>query len=111
MAKKLVKLTESDLHRIIKETAERILNESNNGLFDVYSNDSMGNAPVFVYYDNKCYLLPQEMRDMLYELGTRGGRVEFLNELINIQPLEKPMDAYSLKLMGYKRHSFNANAF
>ena len=94
---------------IISETIKRVINESNDGLFDVYT--SGNGKPVFVTYGGKFYQLPDEMVGMLRELGTKNGRVAFINALQNVPPREKPLDVYSLKMMGYKNRSFNANAF
>ena len=102
-------MTESQLNDLIKECITEVLAESTNGLFDVYT--SGNGKPVFVTYGGKFYQLPDEMVGMLRELGTKNGRVAFINALQNVPPREKPLDVYSLKMMGYKNRSFNANAF
>jgi len=92
---------------IISETIKRVINESNDGLFDVYTSDN--GKPVFVSYGGNFYQLPNEMISMLRELGTRNGRVNFLNALSNVRPTN--VDVTKLKGFGYKNRSFNANAF
>ena len=70
MNKKIIRLTETNLHKIIKETVSRILNETNDieivegsfgtityfELFD-YS-DFQGRFPYVVNYSNKAYYNP-----------------------------------------------------
>ena len=50
MNKKLIRLTESDLHRIVKETANRVLNEISDATKQSYINgrrqQGMGNRPL-----------------------------------------------------------------
>ena len=108
--KRRIRLTESDLHRIIKESVKRILKESN-GLFDVYTNDHMQNAPVFVSYNGTLYQLPKEMEHMLRELGTRNGRINLLDAITNGQIEPSNIDVLQLKRRGYQSRPFNANAF
>ena len=70
MNKKLIRLTESDLHRIVKESVNRILNESNDTkivegnfgtitylqLFDYMQFE--GRFPYVVEYSSRAYFVP-----------------------------------------------------
>lgn len=110
MNKKLIKLTESDLHRIVKESVKKILKESV-GVFEVYTNDYMQNAPVFVRVGEEFYKVPQEMESMIGELGTRQGRMTFIDAITNGEIPSCNVDVIKLKGHGYKSRAFNANAF
>ncbi len=108
--KQVIRLTESDLHRIVKESVKKILKESI-GVFEVYTNDYMQNAPVFVRIGEEFYKVPQEMESMIGELGTRQGRMTFIDAITNGEIPSCNVDVLKLKGHGYKSRAFNANAF
>jgi len=110
MNKKLIRLTEGDLHNIVKESIKKILKESV-GVFEVYTNDYMQNAPVFVRVGEEFYKVPQEMEFMIGELGTRQGRMTFIDAITNGEIPSCNVDVLKLKGHGYKSRAFNANAF
>ena len=110
MNKKLIRLTEQDLHKIVKESIKKLLKESV-GVFEVYTNDYMQNAPVFVKVGEEFYKVPQEMEFMIGELGTRQGRMTFIDAITNGEIPSCNVDVLKLKGHGYKSRAFNANAF
>lgn len=108
--KQRIRLTESDLHRIVKESVRKVLKESV-GLFEVYTNDYMKGSPVYVSVGEDFYKLPQEMTPMLRELGTKQGRMTFIDTITNGEIPSCNVDILKLEGQGYKGKAFNANAF
>ena len=108
--KKIVRLTEGDLHRIIKESVKRVIRENKYGVFDVYTKDKY--SPVFVRYggESVLYEIPKELEPMLRDLDTRDGRIDFIDALsnANLEPQDIDVD---LREYGYRIRSFNANAW
>ena len=108
--KKIVRLTEGDLHRIIKESVNKLLRENKYGIFDVYTKDKY--SPVFVRYvgESVLYEIPKELEPMLRDLDTRDGRRDFIDALSNsnLEPQDIDVD---LREYGYRIRSFNANAW
>lgn len=121
-------LTESQLRDMIAESIKSLLSEywdeeaigdkainSNEGVFNVYTNDYSNNAPVFVGVvvggNEVHYKVPEEMKPMLKDLGTKQGRTAFLNAITNGNVPSCNIDVLNLKGRGYKSRAFNANAF
>lgn len=121
-------LNEAQLCKMISESIKNLLSEywdedgdwdkainSNEGVFNVYTNDYSNNAPVFVGVvvggNEVHYKVPEEMKPMLKDLGTKQGRTAFLNAITNGNVPSCNIDVLNLKGRGYKSRAFNANAF
>lgn len=108
--KQRIRLTESQLNRVIKESVKKILRESI-GVFDVYTNDYKKGLPVYVRVNSDFYQVPPEKMAMLRELGTRQGRRDFIDTITNGEIPTCDIDVLELRGRGYKSRAFNANAF
>ena len=122
--KQLIRLTESDLHGIIKETVSKILNESNDieiveGNFGTITYISLfdymhfeGRFPYIVNYSNKAYYIPTKDEYQLAQpIKSKGfetrkecanfcqdNGVEIIDEINVNHPLSKGIpDARSIK--------------
>lgn len=69
--KQVIRLSESDLHRMIKESVKQVLNERKSRLIkedfelDVKDNERQSNAYAFMALKRLSYLLHSEMRPLL----------------------------------------------
>ena len=109
MAKQVVRITENELKRIVNESVKKVLKESFEGLFEVYTYTK--GFPIFVRYGETIYQVPGEMEYMLKDLDTREGRMSFLSAINNGEMPISKLDALTLKERGYRGRAFNANAF
>lgn len=109
MAKQVVRITENELKRIVNESVKKVLKESFDGLFDVYTYTK--GYPIFVRYGDTIYQVPRGMEHMLKDLDTREGRMSFLSTINNGEMPISKFNALTLKERGYKSRAFNANAF
>jgi hypothetical protein len=89
MNKKLIRLTESDLHRIVKESVNRILKETYSDIYGDGKNYSK------TMYDNACYFsdTPEEFDEIMKD------RQEYLNSrnrlALDNHPQATPFRAYN----------------
>lgn len=112
-----IRLTERDLHRIVKETVKRILSENAEyGTFDIFV--SNGSRPDVAYVNDNFYEIPKGEE---WDLRSRDGRRAFIDAVANGQfnridiqanGFDDINDFYSwLKPHGYRQCSYNANAW
>ena len=82
MAKKLVKLTEGDLHRIIKESVNKVLNEisidtlkrAEDKAFDDYDSMWADNDNYDEDFYNKRVRQYNSFKDRIHQLNSEGGK-------------------------------------
>ncbi len=81
MNKKLIRLTESDLHRIVKESVNKILNESQSNIMPYFSKlENAKNGLSDVAFN--CPDIPQEIRQEIIDCTRVIKRI--MNEFTNI---------------------------
>ena len=80
MAKKIIRLTESDLHKIIKESVNKILNEGDPDLYDALArpDGKLDTSNPYTWAKS-----PKMLKDMGYdENGIKGGK-KYYDHLLN----------------------------
>ena len=111
MKKNKIRLTESQLHSIIKESVKRVLKESGDyGMFDAFNSDRHPEDGFYIRYNGEFYHIPQEEVDN-YQFLTRDGRREIIDAIRNgVMKQKEPIPGATTGSWGYKKHSFNADA-
>lgn len=104
-------ITTNKLKRVIIKSAKRTLKEvERNGLFDIYTHDTMRGASVFILYEGTLYELPENIFNE-YDIYTKDGRNQLLDTITMGDIPTSHIDTFNLKGFGFKCKSFNANAW
>ena len=84
--KRITRLTESDLHRIVKESVKRVLNEvsidtlqrAQDKAFDEYDSEWPGNDYYDIDFTSKRYTQYDAFKDRIHQLKSQGGKKVFI---------------------------------
>ena len=84
--KRITRLTESDLHRIVKESVKRVLNEvsidtlqrAQDKAFDEYDSEWLGNDDYDIDFASKRYRQYDAFKDRIHQLKSQGGKKIFI---------------------------------
>lgn len=112
MKQNRIRLTESQLHKVIKESVKRVLKESERyGMFDALSSARHPEDGIYIKHNGQFYHIPNEEVGN-YDFTTRDGRRKIIDAIRsgNINP-QDPINGAEEGSWGYKRRSFNADAF
>lgn len=110
--KQVMRLTESDLHRVIKESVKKVLKESGDyGIFDAFNSNRHPEDGFYIRYNGEFYHIPQE-EVANYQFLTRDGRREIIDAIRNgVMKQKEPIPGATTGSWGYKKHSYNADAW
>ena len=76
MNKKLIRLTESDIHRIVKESVKRVLKEDNSGSYTIPQHEFNGSLKNLTY--------SRKMAKQAYEAIEKGNIEEASHMIITV---------------------------